>query len=382
MAKRGKKRELISRYDQSDISDSEIEYRTENLSEFEYVLEMVMDKLDKDIPSFDKLKQLYDNSKYVELAKALTSAKETAKIVEDVVSTSVYEDYEIHSLYWRDEQENIRADWMESDYSGYFRLEDDSDYKYFKDGVDLLQKTIEGHRSDDYEMWREPDGSITIGVGSRSYTYIRVEEDYKDWLGKCVIDRDNNIYKLKGYDAYDGSHAEFTACCYDPESKILEDAILYVTERDFQSDDKGRVYRMTLKDAVHVRRVLMSQAQLSDMGLELGIDIINSRPQFAGRLFDLMLSGVFSIPDDLKGRDLILMLNVLSLLKSGKGYITNLPSKDNLQVRMFDILLQADEQSYEMVNQAHKLRRELVRSIAAARYHQGRRFTGELSLAA
>jgi hypothetical protein len=261
-----KKRELIVSIDESAIFDGELEYRKESLGEHKHLIETIMEKLDldPDDPEDAKLQALYDAHSYEELAEALK--KDKASGIEQHIREYLYRDNDFYVMAWNDSMEMMNEEWKTSPFCGWYKKEDNGEYKYYDSGKKLIAAAVEGHRSNDFEVFRENDGSLTIA----GCTYIPVELDYKDMIGKWVIDTcrdDFAIYKLKDFDSFDGEHAQFEVRQYDGNAKKLDVSTIVVDGNGFVKNDHDTYRLMTLRDAIHIKRVLDKRNVLSDLGV-------------------------------------------------------------------------------------------------------------------
>jgi len=376
--KKRKKAALIAKYDQCDITNSEIQYREENLSESEHLLEKIMEKLsNSDCSNYDRLNALYQSGKVDKLVKRLKSDKKIMEMVSDVISRYVYDDYDLFSICWDNERQCIDDEWAESGYCGYYKADDERgykyDYSYYKCGSDLLTSvTSRNHYSDDFEMLREPEGCILFVIGSRNYRFVPIENEYLETIGnKCVFDyEENTIYKAVKFSNYDGDHMEFEAHKYDHAKRSFSSDVMVISERYLKANKENRACCMTLKEALHVKYVGDRLERLDDIGIDLSemrTSLATAIPGLSDDHMNMHLVDRHDIPTNLTGMDLVESIAVLNIMKTGKRFIYGLPDTNDMKARMLSVLLSDDKNKMEILEEASAIRNELARAIGSSR---------------
>lgn len=274
MKKKKKERQLLARYDYSDIVDGQVAHLTETLEEHDNLIEGIMNRLDRDDPAHERFFKLFDDGESEKLAEALTVDPAVSKDVDEVLRNDAYEDHGLFQIYFDDELSNLDYEWKSLPGTGFYANENDfkrgyaPDYKNYDKGSGLVRKALEGNRqSEDFEVWLEPDGRITI-KSEGYYVYVPLELAEKDKVGKCVIDGDAvlRVKQLSG--GYDG-YLEFESVRYDPAKRRFTDQVVTVSENHLTTGPKDTVLYKPLRDALRIVRYNTQADHLMGLGVSI-----------------------------------------------------------------------------------------------------------------
>lgn len=261
-----KERVIIAEFDEYQIGEDNIKYICDCLvSEFPSVLERVIARLDSDDSQQAAMITLYEEEKHEELAAAIKLNKDVATIVEEEARSWTQNDSILFQDYYDRELEMVDEEFEGSPFMGCYRKEGDSDYVHYSKGSDLVRKVISEARDNDFEVWREVNGALSVKCGSYT-TFIPIEVDLSHRIGKCVV-ADGDVHQISRFTGADGSEAEFDAIRYNARKKKFDDDVLNWSERHCAGAGEEKVIFTNLRNALRIVRCENRITKLHELGV-------------------------------------------------------------------------------------------------------------------